>query len=110
MVDRKDIPEMNDLYRQLNQLEQAISNLDNGGRINSMVIVGATPDVPSAIVSTQDWPYPQQMVDSIKQIIRQKEIEVIDKLKDLGITGLQATEPPAEPEDPQPTRTIRRKK
>jgi hypothetical protein len=93
MVDRVDLELINNLYRELSQLGQAVSNLDNGGQIASMVIMGNGPDVPSAIVRTVGWPYPQQMVTSILHIINQRQRDIADELVRLGLTGV---EPPAE--------------
>lgn len=89
MVDRNQLPRINELYRQWNQLDQAVHNLDNGGRINSMVIVGETPDVPSAVVNTQGWPYPPQMVEGIKQIAYAQMRSIEDELEGIGLTGME---------------------
>ena len=88
MVDRTNLNEVNALYREWAQLEQAIHNLDNSGRINSMVVVGETPDVPSAIVNTQGWPYPPQMVEGIKVIATTRMNAIDQELTSMGLTGM----------------------
>ena len=93
MVDRTNLQEVNALYREYQQLSQAITNLDNGGRINSMVVVGESPDVPSAVVNTQGWPYPPQMVEGIKQIATSRMNSIIDELTGMGLTGMVHGEP-----------------
>ena len=89
MVDRTQLPRINELYREWGQLDQAIHNLDAGGRINSMVVVGPTADEPSAVVNTQGWPYPPQMVEGIKQIASNRIHTIEDELTALGITGME---------------------
>lgn len=102
MVDRADLTRVLDLYREWNALNQCIINLDAGGRINSMIVVGppSTPPhyepgepippdpYPAAIVPTPNWPYPPAMKEGIKQIAIARQDEITEELANYGLTGL----------------------
>lgn len=90
MVDRTNLQHVNQLYYELQQIRQAITNFDNGGHIASMIIIGADDSIPSAIIPTRDWDYPTQMVTQIKALLNARVQEIVNELDELGLTGVDA--------------------
>lgn len=94
MVDIIDIPRANQLTSEYNTIEQAIDNIDDGGKITSMVIGAPSPpingesfyDVP-AQVSTVYMNAPSIMYETIRGFLRQRQQEISDELAGLGVTG-----------------------
>jgi hypothetical protein len=87
MVDRSSLRKVNALYEEHGQLVQAIHNLDGGGRISSMDIVGP-PGELSATVPTEYIVYPPAMVAAVKTALQGRQQEIKNELATLGLTGL----------------------
>ena len=92
MVDQSNIGDIVRLNNEYQNSVRAISNLDDGGRIASMVING--PDVPnqppraSAVVPTGYVDYPPGMALSIRNLLVARVDEIRQELAALGVTGL----------------------
>jgi hypothetical protein len=102
MVDFADLEKINALWWEARNIEGAIGNFDHDGRIVAVTIsggppTGVLPGVPMppgpyaprmpATVSTVDWPYPEQMVTSIRGMLSQRLATVNQELAALGVTG-----------------------
>jgi hypothetical protein len=64
-----------------------------------MIVVGTEPTDPTAVVNTQNWPYPYQMVDSIKQIANMRIADIRAELEEFGLSGLDQPPRPPPPGD-----------
>jgi hypothetical protein len=89
MVDRSEIPLANRLLIEYDNIGQAIDNIDDGGRITSMVIgVGprANGNATPAQVVTIGMPAPDIMYDTIRASLVDRQREISDQLRDMGVT------------------------
>jgi hypothetical protein len=75
-----------------NSIEQAAININEGGRITSMVIGVPRPNgesiplMPSQVVTTY-MVAPEAMYNAILGLFRDRQREIEDDLRDMGITG-----------------------
>lgn len=93
MVDRTDLAEVNNLYREFGQIEQALHIIDSGGFIGSIVWVPASPDEPSAITAAgfMREHVPPQMMEMMVALYTQREREICSRLSELGLGGVSPT-------------------
>jgi len=89
MVDRDNLTEATQLNFELQHIERALINLENGGRITSMVITSG-PEQQAAIVNTNYIDYPLSMVEAIKALLQGRKQYLLDELEALGVTNLDA--------------------
>lgn len=92
MVDRGNLQYVNDLYAEMNVIQEGMKRLDAGGRI-VMMLISAPDDSEGggvlAQVPTRTIAYPPQMVEGIKQQLTQRLHEIEDELANLGLTGVE---------------------
>lgn len=92
MVDINAIGRAAQLVDEKNRINYAIQNFDHGGRIVQMEVGGPQPNMGIVSISTVYMDYPDQMVDSIKQLFARRLAEIQKELDGLGVTG--TWEPP----------------
>jgi hypothetical protein len=92
MVDRSNLAQVNALYNELGQIEQGIINLDGGGKISSMDIMGPPGELPATVPAAY-IAYPPQMVASIKTALEGRKVQIAGELAALGLTGVGAAMP-----------------
>ena len=94
MVDSNNLPMINALFDEYQNIANAIVILDHDGKIMRMTVAG--PGV--ATVDTSYMDYPQQMVTGIKQYFAQRQEQIRDELEEAGLTVV----PPDNPDIPEP--------
>lgn len=94
MVALTDLQKVTLLASEQKTIASALAQLDGDGRILGMTIGVAQPAGASVLplggvqVSTARMSYPQAMVDTIKQFLRQRQDEIGQELQQLGVTGV----------------------
>lgn len=92
MVDRTNLSEVNDLYSELEVIEQGFKNLDAGGSILNVTLGGGPMDVmpynPAVTIPTTYMTYPPQMLDAIRSMMAVRRTELERRLEELGLTGI----------------------
>ena len=86
MVALNDMRQITELYQEFRTIDQAIGNLDTGGRIIQMSISSGPLGRMPVSVSTMDIEYPPQMVEAIKTVLRARQSAIRDELATLGVT------------------------
>lgn len=90
MVDTTNLPQINSLYSELNQAEQAIKLFNEGGRIIALSVGKRDAEDKfwqfTATASTEYMAYPPQMIDTIKGFLGQRLADLKQQLTDLGMT------------------------
>lgn len=90
MVDKTQIPLANQLIAELASIAGAISNIDAGGKITSMVIgappvTDGEPTVPHQVVTTY-MDAPPTMYAAIKGFLTQRQTDINTQLTGMGVT------------------------
>jgi hypothetical protein len=102
MTDYNDVPAVNALYLEQQQVQAAIAFLANGGTISSMMIAPPPPDPSTplfemAVSIVLPAPNPASLVDSAMTALLAREDAIYQELADLGVTNPPArrgTRPP----------------
>ena len=90
MVDRTDVPRANALLLEFNAIEQAIRNIDAGGRITSMVLApprngaGNDNEMPAQVVTTY-MEAPPMMYTAIRGFLVERKNEIDRELDNIGV-------------------------
>ena len=91
-MDLADIQQVNILSTEKQAILDAITIMDEGGRIVAMTVAAPTdlrnPLVAGVTVPTRDITYPPQMVDAIKIAFDARLHAIEDELTNLGVTGM----------------------
>lgn len=108
MVDRSDLPKINALYGERNNLQQTLKLVDEGARIIAVTWGKQSESAPhfwqfTATTNTEYMDYPPQMVEAYKAFLHQRLTQITAELAQLGVTGLEP-----EPAAPQAARARRR--
>jgi hypothetical protein len=94
MVDQTDIAKVVRLNEEYGNIVRAVTNLDGGAPILTVVVGAPENDQmqQAAVMQTHFMHFPPQMIDGIKSQARTRIDEIRHELAELGVTGL------AEPE------------
>jgi hypothetical protein len=92
MTDYNDVPAVNALYLEQQQVQAAIDFLVNGGTISSMVIAPPVPDPSTpvfhmAVSIVLPPPNPPDLVDTAMTALQAREDAIYQELADLGVTN-----------------------
>jgi hypothetical protein len=95
MTDYNDVPAVNALYLEQQQVQNAIDFLANGGLISSMTIAPPAPDPgqPTAPLFAMPVPImlpspnPPDLVDTAMSALQAREDAIYQELADLGVTN-----------------------
>lgn len=85
MVDLTNLGHVNALVAEKNSINAALADFDSPeGHIDGFRIAPS-----DAIINTEGWPYPAQMVEGIKQMLHQRLTAIESELSGLGVGGIQ---------------------
>jgi hypothetical protein len=96
MTDYSDIPQVNALYQEQEQVQSAIDYLTNGGGITMMTvspppaIAGISPMMQMAVNIQLALPNPQSLIDQALSTLQQRQSDINDQLTALDITNTPA--------------------
>lgn len=95
MTEYTDVPQVNSLYAEQQQIRSAIDYLSNGGMITTLMIVppplqpNTPPPSTSRLMVTINLPQPnpQGLVDQALAAFQTRDDEIIQQLTALGVTN-----------------------
>ena len=97
MVDVAELPSAARMKDEIQQISQAIGELDSGERINAMTIGAVT-------VPTDTIPYPPPMIDAIKTALWNRQGELTQELQNMGVSFGEPEGGGEGGEEPEPQR------
>lgn len=94
MVAYTDVARASALLNELSSINTALKNIESGGEIVTMEVSSGTTDTGgftgvTAKVATEYMHPPPQMMTAVKQLLEQRQQEILKELTDMGITGLE---------------------
>lgn len=94
MTDYSDVPQVNSLYAEQQQIRSAIDYLSTGGTMTTLMIMPPTPPPnPSPTVAKMmvninlPQPNPQALVDQAIAAFQTRDDEITQQLASLGVTN-----------------------
>lgn len=100
MVDRADLPKVNALYGERNNIMQTLKLFAEGGRIINLTVGKRSEGTPqfwqfTSSASTEYMDYPPSMKDAIVGFFNQRLVQITGELEELGVTGIDDEPEPA---------------
>ena len=87
-MDKSEIPTASNLLIEYNAIAAALAQLDDGGQIVSMIIGKLEPRFGVTVDTSYMFEHvPSQMIDSIKQLMTQRQNAITAEFNSMGVTG-----------------------
>lgn len=97
-----DVPQVNVLYQQRENVTSCIAALDDGGQVSTISVVPPPGQMMMVMLSPVNVPQPTPpaILANTREILVQMQADIDAQLADLGV---QETPPPAEETPPEPS-------
>src|SRR3954470_123251 len=92
MTDYSDLPQVNTLYLESQNVANAISLIDNGGRLSNFTISPAPNQEPTGMMMmsvsiTTTNPTSPSLLSEIRKALVDREAEIAQQMEELGVTA-----------------------